>query len=144
MASKLTKQDKERIVDFFNKKETIVMIAHIFSVSTRTIGRVLDEMGEARPMAQAKGQAYQVMQVLKKHGVQPDALDLLITTANKGPAEVDVIKFLMNLDEAAWGALLNTVVTSRVAKASNVHVQTRMLQLEEKVKANERESKARG
>lgn len=44
-------------------------LAEYLNVSERTINRVLIEAGLATPVARIKGEAYRVMQVLKKYGI---------------------------------------------------------------------------
>lgn len=51
------------------KTLTIKELASYFNTSSRTIGRVLEERGLATPVPRLKGEAYQVMQLLKEHNL---------------------------------------------------------------------------
>lgn len=55
--------------EYINKIKTQKELAKFYGVSERTINRVLVERGLATPVARIKGEAYQVMQVLKKYGI---------------------------------------------------------------------------
>lgn len=75
----LTKVEKETILHWynqrvFNQKE----LADRFRVSERTINRVLIEAGIATPIARIKGEAYQVMKLLKQYGVDYHTLNMLL------------------------------------------------------------------
>ena len=59
-------------------KKNIKQIAAMLSVSERTISRVLAELGLASPTQLIKGEAYQVMQMLKKHKVDMDELTQIL------------------------------------------------------------------
>ena len=61
----------------FNQKE----LAERFNTSERTVNRVLIEAGLATPVARIKGEAYQVMQVLKKYNIHSaNDLDAQLST----------------------------------------------------------------
>ena len=75
----LTKGQKDMIVFWYkNKIMTQKEIAARAYTSERTINRVLVEYGLATPVARIKGEAYQVMQLLKKHNVDLDTLKSLL------------------------------------------------------------------
>lgn len=81
----LTKTQKDMIVHWykqkiFNQKE----LAKNYNTSERTINRVLVEYGLATPVARIKGEAYQVMQVLKKYNIQ---------SANDLDAQLSTLRF---------------------------------------------------
>ncbi len=57
-----------------NKHKTQKELAVYLKTSERTVNRVLEERGLATPIARIKGEAYQVMQLLKKYGVDYDML----------------------------------------------------------------------
>lgn len=66
----LTQHQKSLIiVRYSNKSMTQKEMAKCFDVSERTINRVLIEAGLATPVARIKGEAYQVMQLLKKYNI---------------------------------------------------------------------------
>lgn len=57
-------------------------LAEYMGVSERTINRVLTEAGLATPVARIKGEAYQVMQLLKKYGITSvEQLDRTLSNA---------------------------------------------------------------
>lgn len=75
----LTQPRKNQILDLYkrklmNQKE----LAEYFGVSPRTINRVFIEAGVATPVERIKGEAYQVMQLLKKFNVDYHTLNLLL------------------------------------------------------------------
>lgn len=77
----LTQPSKNQILDLYkrklmNQKE----LAEYFNVSERTINRVFIEAGVATPVERIKGEAYQVMQLLKKHAVDLQKLSMLLET----------------------------------------------------------------
>ena len=75
----LTKAQKDLIVFWYqNKMFTQKELAERANTSERTINRVLIEYGLATPVARIKGEAYQVMQLLKKYGVDYDTLNRVI------------------------------------------------------------------
>ena len=63
------------------KHKTQKELSIYMNVSERTINRVLIEYGLATPVARIKGEAYQVMQVLKKYNIQSaNDLDARLST----------------------------------------------------------------
>lgn len=58
----------------YNQKE----LAEKLNTSERTINRVLVEYGLATPVARIQGEAYHVMQLLKKHGMDLNSLKKLL------------------------------------------------------------------
>ena len=79
----LTKQEKNYIEYFYsNKKATQKELAIQFEISERTINRVLNELGLATAVPRLKGEAYQVMQLLKKYGYTPASLKTLLESMN--------------------------------------------------------------
>ena len=81
----LTQAQKDQIVYWYkqktyNQKE----LAKNYNTSERTINRVLIEYGLATPVARIKGEAYQVMQVLKKYNIQ---------SANDLDAQLSTLRF---------------------------------------------------
>lgn len=54
-------------------------LAEAYLVSERTINRVLNQAGVATAVPRLKGEAYQVMQILKKHNVSVQELDMLLS-----------------------------------------------------------------
>ena len=58
----------------YNQKE----LAEKLNTSERTINRVLVEYGLATPVARIQGEAYHVMKLLKKHGMDLNSLKNLL------------------------------------------------------------------
>ena len=79
MVKCLNKHQKKYIVYLYNKKMmNIKELAETYYVSPRTINRVLVEAGVVTTVARIKGEAYQVMQLLKKYGYTADSLEHLL------------------------------------------------------------------
>lgn len=79
----LTKHQKDYTIHYYNKKMlNIKELAEHFKVSPRTIGRVLDEYEIARPTARAKGEAYNVMKLLEKYGLNYATLKMMLERKN--------------------------------------------------------------
>ena len=78
----LTKAQKDLIAHWYkNKIYSQKELAQKMATSERTINRVLVEYGLATPVARIKGEAYQVMQVLKKYNIQSaNDLDAQLST----------------------------------------------------------------
>lgn len=79
----ITKAQKDLIVFWYqnkvcNQKE----LAMRCNVSERTINRVLTEAGLATPIARIKGEAYQVMKMLKQYGMDMHGLKRLLEQHN--------------------------------------------------------------
>ena len=75
----LTQPQKDSIVTLYqNKTMTQKQLAYCFNVSERTINRVFIAAGIATPVARIKGEAYQVMQLLKKYNVNLSTLKTLL------------------------------------------------------------------
>ncbi len=75
----LNKHQKKYIVYLYNNKTMNQKeLADTYEVSARTINRVLIEAGVATTVARIKGEAYQVMQLLKKYGYTADSLEHLL------------------------------------------------------------------
>ena len=66
------------------KHKTQKELSIYMNVSERSINRVLIEYGLATPVARIKGEAYQVMQVLKKYNIQ---------SANDLDAQLSTLRF---------------------------------------------------
>ncbi len=78
-----TEPQKQYIIHYYNKKMlNIKELAEHLKVSPRTIGRVLDEYGIARPTARAKGEAYNVMKLLEKYGLNYATLKMMLEREN--------------------------------------------------------------
>ena len=79
----LDKHQKKYIAFFYStKRANQKELAEQFAVSERTINRVLNEMGLATAVPRIKGEAYQVMQLLKKHGMDLQTLKNLLEGTN--------------------------------------------------------------
>lgn len=81
----LTQTQKDQIVHWYKKKiYNQKELAKNYNTSERTINRVLIEYGLATPVARIKGEAYQVMQVLKKYNIH---------SANDLDAQLSALRF---------------------------------------------------
>ena len=64
----LSNEQKVRLIKFYKSKElNQKQLASYFGVSERTVNRVLNEVGIATAVPRLKGEAYQVMQLLKDY-----------------------------------------------------------------------------
>lgn len=156
----LNEQDKEAIGFMFkNQNASIKAIALTYNVSPRTISRILDELEIARPQALARGQAYHAMKTLEAHNMSVSGLQNLLKHLTdhqvlvKGEQDENILvipdklnnnsvrQYMMHLEDTEYNALLADVIHLREAKKQNVHVQTAMLRLQEKVNKNEHDNK---
>ena len=81
----LTQAQKDLIAHRYkNKLYSQKELAQMMATSERTINRVLVEYGLATPVARIKGEAYQVMQVLKKYNIH---------SANDLDAQLSALRF---------------------------------------------------
>lgn len=79
----LTKTQKTYIIYYFHKKSaTNKQLAEQFEVSPRTINRVLVEAGLATTVQRIKGEAYHVMKLLEKHGLDLRSLKKMLEGNN--------------------------------------------------------------
>lgn len=132
--SKLNDSKKKEIGDAHKaKKMNQKQLAAAYGVSERTINRVLNELGMATAVPRIKGEAYQVMQLLKQHNLNKEGLVKLLEMAPTGVNKAKVAKFMMDLPEAEYAPLLSMITTARVAKNANTSVQTALLNVENKV-----------
>jgi hypothetical protein len=143
----LNLEQKEQIrKDYTSKALNITEIAKAHNTSTRTIGRLLRELDLATPRETLRGEAYAVMQVMRKHQITAEELETIIISAKKlisNRLDTDIIvASMMNMDPTNYQTTLAAIVHAREAKRQNVHVQTAMLNLEEKVNRNVRDNKA--
>ena len=75
----LEQPQKDSILSLYqNKVMNQKELAFRFNVSERTINRIFIEAGIATPVARIKGEAYQVMQLLKKYNVNYSTLKTLL------------------------------------------------------------------
>lgn len=85
----ITSDDKKRIAGYFVAKvNTQCELAKSFKTSERTIHRVLVEAGIATTVPRIKGEAYQVMQLLKKHDIPVDELETYLILAKKQMVDI--------------------------------------------------------
>ena len=109
----LTPEEKKDVIKAYSVDKLFLKdIAAAYCVSERTINRVLIEAGLATPVERIKGEAYQAMQLLKKHGYTVEELETLLNQFSvstlKDPKEV-VDEYLMSLTEAERIVLFNTI-----------------------------------
>ena len=75
----ITQSQKDSILSLYqNKVMTQKELAVRFNTSQRTINRIFIEAGIATPVARIKGEAYHVMQLLKKYNVNHSTLKTLL------------------------------------------------------------------
>lgn len=94
----------------FNQKQ----LAKQYQVSERTINRVLEEKGLATPVARIKGEAYQVMQVLKGYNMNVEQLKAALAA----PALTmdNVQRFLNTCSKEQLAALFYTSGLVKIAE----------------------------
>jgi DNA-binding transcriptional regulator YhcF (GntR family) len=152
----ITDAQKELIrVNYVNKRMNQKQMAEALDVSERTINRVLNELGLLTAVPRLKGEAHQALTVLAAWGIAPARLQeclaeledagLLVTEDGKitaiarpAPTRDEIIAAAVKLEEGTWAAMLSDIVTARVAFDKNRHVQTHMLNIQNKVEANAR------
>lgn len=83
---------------YVNKTMTLKELAFYFDTSSRTVGRVLEERGLATPVPRLKGEAHQVMLLIKSYGLDIDTLTTLLKTVSLStplkPEVQDIMKLL--------------------------------------------------
>lgn len=82
------------IAQYRNKLVNQTELALKYGVSERTVNRVLIEAGLATPVPRLKGEAYQVMQVLKKHHIEPENLNAVLMDCGHAPTDQQLVKLL--------------------------------------------------
>ena len=103
-------------------------LAKAFNTSERTINRVLIEAGLLTPVAQLKADAYNVMQVLKKHGIDPSKLDQVLSCAENITTH-EVQTFLLTLTDTEVSELFyNAAMAKFECNLSVVMAQTKHTQ----------------
>lgn len=76
---KLTLKQKQAIVLIYDSKtRSIKQLADFLCVSTRTIGRVLEEAGLALPVERIQAEAKTIMAMLYKHKITVQQLESLL------------------------------------------------------------------
>lgn len=107
---------KDQICLAYNQKTlTLRELANHFSTSSRTIGRVLEERGLATPVPRLKGEAHQVMLLIKSYGLDIDTLTTLLKTVSLStplkPEVQDIMKLLRahGLDLSGLTAKLSVI-----------------------------------
>lgn len=77
MTVKILTQAQKTLISqhYLSKQWNQKQLARMYLVSERTINRVLNEAGLATAVPRPKGEAYQVMQILKKNGVTVETLE---------------------------------------------------------------------
>lgn len=103
--NKLTDAQKDAIVTVYTSKtRTIKQIAGFLGVSTRTVGRVLEERGIPGPMAVRSAEAVRVMALLYKRKVDPAMMEQILDTPALTPANVAI--FLRDCNQAQLSIIL--------------------------------------
>ncbi len=91
---------KINLVGLYQQKlKTQKELAQVFSVSERTVNRVLIDAGVATPVARIKGDACKVMRLLRKHNITPENLDaVLMDCGHAVTSDDDLIRLLVERD----------------------------------------------
>lgn len=119
MTVKLGKHTKDNIRLVYTRKTlSIKEMTQFFGVSSRTIGRVLEEGGLATPVPRLQGDAYQVMQLLKKHNLTPVTLTAMLEAAPLVPQIQDIPALL---DKLTLPDLIRNFSTSAMKKMLEIH-----------------------
>lgn len=110
----LTQEQKDSIVFLYSAHQMEqIHIATRVGTSARTVNRVLNERGLLTAVPQIKADAYNVMQVLKKHGIQASELDKILTSAKPDmPALVE--QYLAAASEEELGRLFWMATKAKV------------------------------
>lgn len=91
---KLNKEQKQAVITIYtsnDKPKSIHELALLLNVSTRTIGRVLEEAGIiASKKLQGTGTTDKVMRILYKHKINPDHLEAILSEPAMIPSNVSV------------------------------------------------------
>lgn len=153
----ITPELKQQVVAMFQARKANgwnqKIIAQSLGISERSVKRTLDEAGLATAVPLTKGEAHQVLKALEEVKLQPVHLRPLLKTLEMmgigiltnedkvavtvpAPTRGQIIKALSEMEDGTWGALLNEVVTARVARSVNVGVQTAMLNISNAVDKN--------
>lgn len=105
----LTDAQKTCIIEVYQDKNlTQKEIAQCMGTSQRTINRVLVEAGLLTPVPRIQAEAYTVMQVLKKHGIDPSKLDQTLSFA-ENITKHEVETFLLTLTDTETSELFYNV-----------------------------------
>ena len=88
MAVKCVTEMQKKCIAYAYTRKTMTQkeLAENFEVSERTINRVLVEVGLATPVARIKGEAYSVMQLLKKYQLDLASLTTMLERKSGSPA----------------------------------------------------------
>lgn len=92
----LSEEKKDDLVARYAKKASLIELAFLFSVSTRTIGRVLEERGLLSPVPRIKAEAYTVMHLLEEHQISPEDLkEILSLFRNNGISSIASLEHIL-------------------------------------------------
>jgi hypothetical protein len=160
--TKLTKDEESAIVLGYEEKTSITTLADQYKVSRSTIRRVLNEAGVFTKDQIDRSKGALADKLIARYGLNLEKVtslfrvmhDLDLFKQGENGTEIhiygrmltreNIVKHLMDMEEGTWQALLNEVVSARVAKAHNTHTISAMLRLQEKVEKNARDSKPDG
>lgn len=102
-----------------NKTLTLKELAEHFTTSTRTIGRVLEERGLATPVPRLKGEAYQIMQLLKEYELDLAGLKTTLSMPALTPINVQLF-----MNQCTKDQLARFFYTSGLVKLAEIAKQT--------------------
>jgi DNA-binding GntR family transcriptional regulator len=89
----LTDDEKENVLNQYIKGYTQTELANHYSVSTRTIRRALEELGEITPVVLARRQGAEAMKVLKEYKLSVTGLKKLLAEL---PVNTEVVQQHLN------------------------------------------------
>ena len=76
-----SKEKKDTIVDMYQRKiMSQKELSQFFNTSERTINRIFIEYGIATPVERIKGEAYHVMKLIEKYGLNLNSLNALLVS----------------------------------------------------------------
>lgn len=99
---KLSDAQKQAVVTIYtsnDKPKSIHELADLLGVSTRTIGRVLEEAGVTASKKIHTGEAAKVMRVLYKHKINADSLEAILNEPAMIPSNVSLFLKDCNRDQ---------------------------------------------
>ena len=123
----LNQLQKDNIVGLYNQKLLNQKeLAVEFNTSKRTINRVLVEAGLLTAVPRIQAEAYTVMQVLKKHGIDPSKLDQTLSFA-ENITKHEVETFLLTLTDTETSELFyNAAMTKFEMQLGTVMAESSM------------------
>lgn len=60
---------EQDMIDFYQATNNVSETARVFDTSRRTVGRILEQHGIARPLQKLRGEAYHIQDLLSKYNL---------------------------------------------------------------------------